>query len=37
MDRFDLHCEIQPVSFEDMSSKSKGEPIESIKNYCRHG
>ncbi|MBO7248179.1 MAG: YifB family Mg chelatase-like AAA ATPase [Bacteroidaceae bacterium] len=31
MDRFDLHCEIQPVSFEDMSSKNKGEPSSKIR------
>ena len=31
MDRFDLHCEIQPVSFEDMSSKNRGEPSEKIR------
>lgn len=31
MDRFDLHCEIQPVSFEDMSSKNRGEHSSVIR------
>ena len=31
MDRFDIQCEIQPVGFDDMSSKQSGERSSSIR------
>jgi magnesium chelatase family protein len=31
MDRFDIQCEIQPIGFDDMSSKQSGEHSSSIR------